>query len=1235
MEETKTSRARVAFVLLCGLAVCCSVMYITADASESVLATAEKVSNVDIGAGFDKHNPESIESVDVKKAGLIMTNTPDGRQRLLTFLNKVEKQIAKEVAGRKADIAAVRAQMAKNFAYNQAARSKMKKALLAKMAINAKKAKDDLDRDMRMVQAKFARFAERENKRNKRTIARSRKTREIMRKNKAHAAQQRALSALASATNAKIHQTNKHIAANAAQIKENAKKARKDLEKAMNRFDHKMANVTEQAKKGRSKLAAQAVAQDKRFRQYANNKIKEIGAQTAAQFRKVRATMAKDRAHADMALKHASARMDAALNANKALQDRRFAKTVSDIAAAKKEANARVSKFRRDFKVSILQLSGVVHEQAAKLNNRVTQLSGVVQNNKLEQAKVNRQVSAELKRMVKIGDARYKEHLKKDKELRSLMARNKAETAAKMQRLSNSFFNQIAKIRKQMKRDRAHSERRLAAKTAGLYSVLAKNQAAQEAANHALTAATRRAKMDAESALRSAKRSFTSRVAGLNKTVRHLERKHNAEIQHLTGVVVKNDIKDAAGRARLRAISKFNKAQLKSAVRDAIHKGEQRALKIEKKMKSINKKTRAALNNRVSTEISALAKNIHSQIDELNLQTKAARAEMRKEVLYAIKSAAAIAKANLKKKVAWAEAQFASLHKGLSAEEKKGGAARAALSASIARNKKHVIDQIGDAVATQQRALLGLKEETAKKIKKTNRNISAHAEQMAKNARIVAAQMKSDTAAINAKLEAARKAAVVELAAVNAASAARYTAVVKTVEKGVESARKWANRRFGHVYERMAKDRKTLDRNMGAAVANLNDQLAKQSALADSRFSTTVKNIKAARIAAAKDVQNARKYFTTEIVALTSKIKQQETRLRGNIQVVSAMVISDKANQIRINGKVKAERNKIVKIANARHSPNVRARGMLRKLMDQNKAAAQEEVAALAKSSYAALAKTRHRQAGYVRSFAKDLTKATKKLHITLNKASAHQEQVLAGMKKKLAYTQAASAGELRATKAMFKSRVNTLVNAITANAARAQRGIRHLTKVARNWKHADAADRKLIRVQRSAMKNDLDKALARAIQLGEARAKAVEERANENIAVTKKGLASQIAVQVENMADNVFRLVQGNRQKIADNYLSLKAYAATAADKITDYLSKGKGRNLMSVGDLLQTVAALSTVKAHAAAGEGFGSPKIPLIFSGKNVKINGAVSKINGLVNEYIKTIGQVRARWPTPPP
>merc|ERR1711959_620500 len=534
MEETKTSRARVAFVLLCGLAVCCSVMYVTADGEESVLAEKPSV-------GYLTPGPESVESVDVKKAGLLVTNTPDGRKRLLVFLDKVEAQIAKEVAGRKADIAAVRAQMAKNFAYNQAARSKMKKELLHKMAINAKKAHDDLTAAMRVVQATFAKQAALDSKRNAATIKRSAKTREIMRKNKHEAAhnlkmavlsQQRALYALASATNARIAKTNKHIAANAAQIKENAKKARKDLESAMGRFDRKMANVTEEAKKGR---------------QWANNKIKTITAQTAAQFRQVRAKMAKDRHHADQMLKHASARMDAALNAHKALQDKRFAQTVSDIAAAKKEAKTRVNQAVTSFKVGILKLSAVVHQQSKKLNNRVTQLSGVISNNKLEQAKVNRQVGAEIKRMIAVGDARYKEHLKKDKELRHLMAKNKAETAARMTKMSNSFFAQISSIRKQMKADRAHAEARLAKKTAALYDTLAKNKATQAAVNAKLTAATRRARLDAASSLRAAKASFTTRVAGLHKKVTVLAAKHNDEIQKLAGVEAANALKSAQG----------------------------------------------------------------------------------------------------------------------------------------------------------------------------------------------------------------------------------------------------------------------------------------------------------------------------------------------------------------------------------------------------------------------------------------------------------------------------------------------------------------------------------------------------------------------------------------------------------------------------------------------------------------------------------------------------------------
>merc|ERR1719446_1775420 len=232
----KMTRARVAFALLCGLAVCCSVMYITAD-GESETALASKAAKSVYGIG----GPSSVDSTDVQKAGTVFTNTPDGRMRLTDYLNNVEKEIAAEEAARKRDVSAVRAQMARNFAFNQAARKKLNKFLLAKMAANAKKAKKDLDVAMRRTQAQFAAVAALANKRNAANIARSKKIRGVVAANKAEApknlatqvtAQQRSMAALKSKMNARIDQTNKHVAANAAQIKEDAQAARKALEKA-------------------------------------------------------------------------------------------------------------------------------------------------------------------------------------------------------------------------------------------------------------------------------------------------------------------------------------------------------------------------------------------------------------------------------------------------------------------------------------------------------------------------------------------------------------------------------------------------------------------------------------------------------------------------------------------------------------------------------------------------------------------------------------------------------------------------------------------------------------------------------------------------------------------------------------------------------------------------------------------------------------------------------------------
>merc|ERR1712225_217009 len=245
-------KSNVAVTLLCGLAICCSVMYFTAE-DEYVLASAPAKSVYGIGG------PTSVDSTDVQKAGTVFTNTPDGRMRLTDYLNNVEKEIAAEEAARKRDVAAVRAQMDRNFAFNQAARKKLKRALLHKMAINARKAKRDMARAMRFVQMRFARAAALANRRNKANIHRSKLIRARVARDKAHAAhqlkvavltQQKAMAALASATNARIARTNKHVAANAAQIKENAKTARKELEKAMNIFDKKTAAARNEAAAG-------------------------------------------------------------------------------------------------------------------------------------------------------------------------------------------------------------------------------------------------------------------------------------------------------------------------------------------------------------------------------------------------------------------------------------------------------------------------------------------------------------------------------------------------------------------------------------------------------------------------------------------------------------------------------------------------------------------------------------------------------------------------------------------------------------------------------------------------------------------------------------------------------------------------------------------------------------------------------------------------------------------------
>merc|ERR1712178_405461 len=103
---------------------------------------------------------------------------------------------------------------------------------------------------------------------------------------------------------------------------------------------------------------------------------------------------------------------------------------------------------KKESKMNLLNLGATVKHQVAKLNSRVTQLQGVVTKNRLEQARVNRNVNAEIKRMVKLGNKREMQLANNDKALRSLMAKNRASTNSKMMRLANNFRQRLSSIKR-------------------------------------------------------------------------------------------------------------------------------------------------------------------------------------------------------------------------------------------------------------------------------------------------------------------------------------------------------------------------------------------------------------------------------------------------------------------------------------------------------------------------------------------------------------------------------------------------------------------------------------------------------------------------------------------------------------------------------------------------------------------------------------------------------------------
>merc|ERR1711871_1053262 len=198
------------------------------------------------------------------------------------------------------------------------------------------------------------------------------------------------------------------------------------------------------------------------------------------------------------------------------------------------------------------------------------------------------------------------------------------------------------------------------------------------------------------------------------------------------------------------------------------------------------------------------------------------------------------------------------------------------------------------------------------------------------------------------------------------------------------------------------------------------------------------------------------------------------------------------------------------------------------------------------------------------------------------------------------------------AAKEEFAIKHQLLTDTVTANHKKYEKGLEKVTGVHHDWEKASKEDRALIREEAKAMEADLNADIQAAIQKGEARAKEVLDRSTRDIDAWKQATTIQIGERVERMADAVFQTVNTNRGVIAN-------------------IQKGQGKALLSVGDFLQSVALVSTVKTKPAEGVSAGKGDMEPTFGGKIVPDVKEINDVNGLANEFMEVYTGVRQRWP----
>merc|ERR1712159_319786 len=377
----------------------------------------------------------------------------------------------------------------------------------------------------------------------------------------------------------------------------------------------------------------------------------------------------------------------------------------------------------------------------------------------------------------------------------------------KLNKMAESFNAALASVRKELAADRKHAEDSLKKSTSAVWAKLQANQAEQAKKNAEMEAATRRMRLDAMDAVREAKASFRKKIADLGEIVAENDKKADAKIKHLTGVVGEEAEKSRQGREELAALEDANKKELKKAINDAIATGEKRAKEVEAKGEKMDADTKWLVENKLKTEIDKLRDETNASVETLALMNKEARDQMKAEMLYAIRTAAEVAKADLDLAIADGVKKMIAFEEKSAEVHSTAAAGRADLKAEIAANTDEITRMIKGAVAADAAAQKALGDETAKALEKTNKDITAYSDQM----RAIALKTRADIKATNEKTLAAIKEeeerANGAIENFTAEDAARQEEARKFMEDELAIAAAATEKKFGDAYAHLADNR--------------------------------------------------------------------------------------------------------------------------------------------------------------------------------------------------------------------------------------------------------------------------------------------------------------------------------------------------------------------------------------------------------------------------------------------